>query len=470
MSRRIGHRLSLLICGFLLAAGGALATGPAGASAAPPAATGTAAGLRLVVTRTSLLGSHTFYEQTYRGLPVLGGYLVEHRDRRGRITAVDDGRQPVPAAFPVTAAVSATTALAATGRVGAARSERLAVLPGTAARLVWSVVSSTAGGSVGTLVDARSGRILRSTSLVRRDIGHGQVFDPNPVVTLSDESLTDRHDTNYAALRPAYREVIMTNLDNSGFLRGDYVRIVARNQPAAYSAAHRYDYNRSDNRFEQVMSYYHLTKAQRYIRSLGFNDVNNESQTVLPDNFTGDNSFYDPANDTITYGTGGVDDAEDAEVIWHEYGHAIQDAQVPGFGSSEQAGAIGEGFGDYWAVTMSEPVSPKRQLACVADWDSTSYTSGPIHCLRRVDLNLTVADIDGEVHDDGQIWSRALWDIHRALGRRTTDRIILEAQFSYRPNTSFAAAARVTVATARALYGTHAAAVARTAFADRGIL
>jgi hypothetical protein len=42
-------------------------------------------------------------------------------------------------------------------------------------------------------------------------------------------------------------------------------------------------------------------------------------------------------------------------VIWHEYGHAIQDAQVPSFGSSEEAGAIGEGFDDYWAMTMAEP-------------------------------------------------------------------------------------------------------------------
>ena len=51
-------------------------------------------------------------------------------------------------------------------------------------------------------------------------------------------------------------------------------------------------------------------------------------------------------------GDGGVDDAEDADVIVHELGHAIQDAQVPGFGpgtKTEQA-AIGEGFGDFLAA------------------------------------------------------------------------------------------------------------------------
>ena len=59
------------------------------------------------------------------------------------------------------------------------------------------------------------------------------------------------------------------------------------------------------------------------------------------------------------------------------------------------------------------------------------------HCLRRTDTGKTTDDIDGEVHDDGEIWSNALWDINLALGRAKTNKIILEAQFSYRPNTSF---------------------------------
>ena len=51
-----------------------------------------------------------------------------------------------------------------------------------------------------------------------------------------------------------------------------------------------------------------------------------------------DNSFYSPGTKALTFGRGGVDDAEDAEIILHEYGHSIQDNQVPGFGASAQAG------------------------------------------------------------------------------------------------------------------------------------
>jgi Zn-dependent metalloprotease len=170
-----------------------------------------------------------------------------------------------------------------------------------------------------------------------------------------------------------------------------------------------------------------------------------------------------------------VDDAEDAEVILHEYGHAIHFAQNFVFGS-EQAGAISEGFGDYWAVTVADVVSkslgvPESEpLPCVADWDSTSYTSSVPHCLRRVDTNLHFpADLNGEVHHDGQIWSRALWDIRQALGNVKADTIILRGSFDF-PGTTMPDLANRTVAAAQQLYGTAAANAVRKAFADRGIL
>jgi zinc metalloprotease ZmpB len=73
------------------------------------------------------------------------------------------------------------------------------------------------------------------------------------------------------------------------------------------------------------------------------------------------------------------------------------------------------------------------------------------------------------VHFDGMIWSRALWDIRNALGARTADRIIINAQFDFVPDTSFADAADATVATAQEMAGTAAANKVRKAFTDRGI-
>ena len=74
------------------------------------------------------------------------------------------------------------------------------------------------------------------------------------------------------------------------------------------------------------------------------------------------------------------------------------------------------------------------------------------------------------MHADGEIWSRALWDIRNALGSTQADTIILESQFSFAPDTTFAQAAAVTVATAQKIGGTKAAKAVTTAFANRGIL
>jgi Zn-dependent metalloprotease len=74
------------------------------------------------------------------------------------------------------------------------------------------------------------------------------------------------------------------------------------------------------------------------------------------------------------------------------------------------------------------------------------------------------------VHADGEIWSRALWDIRRALGDRTATTLIVEAQFDFTADTSFRAAALATVAAASRLYGAPAATAARSAFTAREIL
>ena len=311
------------------------------------------------------------------------------------------------------------------------------------------------------------------------DTGSGRVFFPNPVQQLGDESLTDQKDADYAALQPAYRTVTLRDLDGSGFLRGKWANIVSETGNPAYSPTNTFDFNRSQDEFEQVMAYYWITESQRYIQRLGFGvpggrrPVNMESQDVRINQWGADNSFQtNHPKDEMRFGKGGVDDAEDAEVVLHEYGHAIQDAQVPNFGASLEAGSIGEGFGDYWAVTVTQTVSGPGALndpACVADWDAVSYTRGPVHCLRRLDNDKHYpADVIGEVHADGELWSRALWDIRGALGGTKADTIILESHFSFAPDTTFSAAAATTVATAQRLYGTSAATAVAAAFADRG--
>jgi len=196
--------------------------------------------------------------------------------------------------------------------------------------------------------------------------GTATVFLPNPVADLQNESLTDQKDADYPALAPAYHSVTLTDLDRSGYLSGDWANVRSETGDAAYSPTNTFAYHRNDDRFEQVMAYYWVTTAQNYLQSLGFGSklrpVNKESQDIRINQYGVDNSFSTDTKDELRFGKGGVDDAEDAEVILHEYGHAMMDSQQTpfGFGVSEEAGAIGEGFADYWAATVSTTVAPTR--------------------------------------------------------------------------------------------------------------
>ncbi|MGH3507342.1 MAG: M36 family metallopeptidase [Nocardioidaceae bacterium] len=451
--------------------------------------------VRLYRTRTSLLGRHEWYRQVRAGRVVVGGVYARHYDLDGNLVSVWDGRRKLSGGQLADVEIGSSTAMSvATAESGDMVVERpeLMVLPAAAAgtdreRLVWAVDTEGAEGPVVSYVDAQRGVVLEQDNHAKfaggsgSDLvtGRGRVFDPNPVVARQNQTLLDRRDRSTVALERAYRIVNLPRLRESRGLAGRWVRIMDDHR--AVSATDRYVYSRTNDRFEQVMAYFAVDRAQAYLQGLGFRDVNAESQAVVTDRYPDDNSFYNEGRDVIQLGSGGVDDAEDVEIIWHEYAHAIQDDQVPGFGARPQSGAIGEGFGDYFAVTMSAPTTRdtvRTPLACVADWDSVSYDRTAPHCLRRVDGRLTYDDRTFDIHHDGRIWSRALWDISRTLeptkpgqtARAMANRLIIEAQFWMQPRITMPAAARITVRTARDLDGASAATTVRSAFAARGIL
>jgi hypothetical protein len=314
---------------------------------------------------------------------------------------------------------------------------------------------------------------------------HGaRVFVPNPVAETGDETLTDQKDSATAVPASTYHLVTLPALDGSGYLSGRYAVVKSETGNAAYSPTGDFAYDRHQDEFEQVMAYYWVTEAQLYLQSLGFGStrpaVDKRQVPVRINQYGGDNSFFRDDKTDITYGKGGVDDAEDAEVIVHEYGHSVQDAQVPGFGTTPDSGAIGEGFSDYLAVEVSHwvaqslGVQTKVTDACVADWDSTSYDTAEddgLYCLRRVDSTKHYPENLNprrEVHADGELWSAALWRLRNLIGNAATaDTIVVGAQFDFAADTTFDAAAQATYDYAKHWFPAQAARV-RQAFVERG--
>ncbi len=452
--------------------------------------------VRLVRSRVSILGNHEWYRQTKDGIVVAGAWWGRHIDKDNNVT-VWDGRRNVSKLnrtepkISVDDATRSVASLAQTSRGAVSNASitkaSVMVLPPlkttSGPRLVWAVDSEGGEGARTSYVDAVTGKVLLtrlSDKKASQDSddkfsvqGNGKVFNPNPVVKLQDQSLTDQKDSKEAVPPAGYSMRPLRRLDYSHSLRGRWVRIMKDDR--ATSGNNTYLYTRDDPRFEQVVAYEAVDTVQGFLQRLGFIDVNAESQKMFINTIPDDNSYYNPSSDTITMGRGGVDDAEDPEVVWHEYGHAVQDDQVLDWGWSRQGRAMGEGFGDYLAVTMSQPTAADTAItpaACVMDWDAVSYTSRAPHCLRRTDGNKHFPeDLVGQEHDDGEIWSRALWDINQTLGRNMATRIIVEAHFWMNPRSRMPNAAHKTVRIAQRLHQDPAITQAvRQAFLDRRIL
>lgn len=345
-------------------------------------------------------------------------------------------------------------------------------------RLVIGGVAAAA--TVAALTAAPTQAVSTSTT------GVAEVFMVNPVQSSGDQDLRDQKDSASAVPASEYASVDLRNLDGSGYLSGAYANVRSTTGALAFSATNQFVYDRSQDEFEQVMAYYWINQAQEYLQSLGFGST---LRPILMRPFDVrinqngiDNSYMWDKKDLIRLGKGGVDDAEDAEVIVHEYGHAVHNDQVAGFGSSFDAGAIGESFGDYLAVSVGLDAARdngwwvRAAESCPMDWDATSYDPTAPHCIRNFHTGYTIQNHPDNwgIHSVGQIWSQALWEIRLGyIAQRLTseawDTTLISSQFDYAPDTTFQAAAQATYEKALLRDGAKAARLVRDRFAARGI-
>lgn len=401
-----------------------------------------ASAYRFETVRTSLIGTHVRGRQFRGGLPVEGTEALVTAVG-GRVVQVDAFGTALPGlptahpVGPVAARAAALRRLAVRTLLVPTTTER--VLVPADGRLVdtyqVSVIALRPTTAARVDIDAATGRVLQVVDAAKHDDATAKVFEPNPVVTSRNTKLRSVGETytginvplDSAALTAQLRTLPLKGLDHAalqqGRLTGPYANVLGvagyLNPPFAYS--------RSDPRFVGLMAYAHVDRYQRWLRSLGLRNVNASSQKLVPTLLVGfDNSMYRPAEDVIIFGGGGVPDAEDAEVILHEYGHAMQDDQVPGFGATQQGGSMGEGFGDFNAANYYALTSKGFGDLCVAEWDSTSYASTNPPCLRRIDSRKRYPkDLDrknASVHADGEMWSAFLWRLRAHLGRTPSAR------------------------------------------------
>jgi Zn-dependent metalloprotease len=438
--------------------------------------------------KPSILGSHVLYQQYLDKKPISGAWIRVDIDKDGRVYNVQNDLVPDPViakarksearkapAGAAAAAVMPTEAQAQAKAAKAVHAVDAKIVESEACyfpyegvpRAAWKIVlaSKKPRGDWKVYVDSQTGEILEKQDLLKRAGARGLVFDPNPVVTLNDTTLEDESDIPEAA----YKEVALPDVAASGFLDGPFVSTSAT--PNRVKRANgEFLFHRPERSFKEVMVYFHIDRTQRHIQSLGFDNVLNHAIAVNIDGTTDDNSFYSPTAKDLTFGTGGVDDAEDAEIILHEYGHAIQDDQVPGFGAKSEGRAMGEGFGDFLAASTFSDVKAAVLKPTVGNWDAVAYSGDEPPNLRRLDSNKKYPrDIQGEEHADGEIWSACLWELRQTLGRLTAEKLVIAHHFLLTRFSGFEEAGRALITADQNLNAGANDAAIRDVFTRRGI-
>ncbi len=306
-------------------------------------------------------------------------------------------------------------------------------------------------------VHAETGKFIQAYDNLAAVTGRGRVFLPNPMA--KDRSYVPLEGKNrvQTPTPQSYSEVKLPRLLGNGYLDGSHATTkLTRERIRCRNNDFRLDFQRQG--FEEVSAYYHVDAAIAYLEQLGYKGKLRIFVEPIAINARGtreDNSWYSPGDRTLTFGIGGVDGAEDGETVLHEFGHALQDAICPDFGQSFEAAAIGEGFSDYFAASLFDSLKPRKYKPTVMSWFG-AYEAGDPPCIRRLDSELTFADFidrDHCEHKNGQIWSAVLWQIRKAVGRDTADRIIIESHFQLDGFTSFARGARAILDANRNLFG-----------------
>lgn len=159
-----------------------------------------------------------------------------------------------------------------------------------------------------------------------------------------------------------------------------------------------------------VNAYYHVNRVHDFMKSYypTFTDMDIQLPTNVDLTSGTCNAYYNGASINFYAAGGGCNSfAEIGDIIYHEYGHGISDKFYQAHSTSTiNNGALNEANSDIWAISITHnPILGQN-----------AYTNGGY--IRRYDQAPKVypQDIQGEVHNDGEIIAGAWWDVAVNIG------------------------------------------------------
>lgn len=398
--------------------------------------------------------------RTVRGIPVHENEVVLGLDSSNSVFSISSR---VPSSQPSSGdwSLSGGEALALAEAVGAyhlrapASAQKAWFAVGQLLRPAWIVLlpADEPFGDWEVVVDAETGGVLRTSNLIRGATGYA--FARNPV--------TDGAPT--VTTLPTRTAVGLTN---------QYARVSSRYsgaelQSAMPDANGNFLYQPGHPFFSEVQLFTDMNRVHSRFAALGYKGLDRVVAGVVyyPD-AVNRGPFYSPATNqpvgTIHFAPVApsfLDLAWDADVIFHEYTHAVVNTFVGG-SQGDWMQALNEAYADYFSGSFHN------------DPDLGAYAAAafgaPTRYLRTLRNNSVFPyGISQDPHTTGLIWGGALWDVRTALGAERSDAIAL-ASIGYLNggSTMFDAAAAAIDASQR-LYGKSASDAVSAAMARRGL-
>lgn len=323
------------------------------------------------------------------------------------------------------------------------------------------------------ILDAATGEELQRTDIrayhnhqtMADTSGQGRVFIPNPCTAAGAAygTLFSNNDDMHLPIFETYMDTIQLRdlkYENGQFLlEGPYVKLMEfsiPNVPPVSSTDGNFFFRRDETGFEDVMAYYHIDTFQRYVQRLGYRDLYATTPILVDAHGAGGNdqsSFS--TNGRIQYGTNyaasieHVDDAEDADVIIHEYGHALSHAAAPNTRSGSQRIGLEEGYCDYFAAAYSYDIRSDYGWDQVFNWDGhNEFWPG-----RTANTQMKFAPSGLNRYEYAEIWATAMMKIRQDIGPQNCDRLQLEVLYGGANGLTFWDAYKLLLHADTALFG-----------------
>jgi len=443
--------------------------------------------LRIEEISKSPAGSHLVYQEIVEGIPVYDARIVVSVNRNGEVSFVSGNfrsgltlRDKQARIQSLQAIELARAYLNISGDLRGDQKTELMVFDskdkGPLLTYRVEIPCSSPFGDWEVFVDAGNGDIVHVKNLIifkSGTDGTGMIWAPDPLTMAGvyygqgeeDDEYVDNNDNDHSLLNDQRISVTLKDLytDNEGFyvLEGPYVKLSDRDSPSdnfpRFSDPDSFIFTRQEQGFEDVMVYYHIDASYRRLLELGFFE-NDTVHGLLefeadPHGYNGlDNSYYSPFLNYCSFGEGGVDDAEDAAVILHEYAHALQyNISDVSHDAEGETRSLLEGCSDYWAASYNRRISDFAWNH-VFLWDagiSSAEGDTTFWLGRRCDLDWRYSKEDSAqyagTHSWGQIWSSALMRIWSDLGPDITDKIFITSHYYWGTHPDFNTAAEALI-------------------------